>query len=58
MTQSDSEALHNKSAIFASLRKQYRVRRECSAYRLMLPRDTSKNIQNTFSALGFNVQLG
>jgi len=58
LTQSDSEALHNKSATFASLRKQYRVRRECSAYTLMLPGNTSKNIQNTFSALGFNVQLG
>lgn len=57
MTQYDSEALHNKGAIFASLRKQYRVRRECSAYTLMLSRDTSKNIQNTFSALGFTVQL-
>jgi len=45
-------------ATFASLRKQYRVRRECSAYTLVLPSNTSNNIQNTFSALGFNVQLG
>jgi erythronate-4-phosphate dehydrogenase len=45
-------------ATFATMRKQYRVRRECSAYTLVLPSNTSKNIQNIFSALGFNVQLG
>lgn len=42
---------------FAALRKQYRVRRECSAYVLEVPSSTSRNIQNTLSALGFDVKL-
>ncbi|APD94533.1 erythronate-4-phosphate dehydrogenase [Alteromonas mediterranea] len=42
---------------FSALRKQYRVRRECSAYALQLPKNTSKQIQNTFTKLGFSVSL-
>ena len=42
---------------FSALRKQYRVRRECSAYTLQLPKNTSKQIQNTFTKLGFSVSL-
>ena len=42
---------------FSVLRKQYRVRRECSAYALHLPKNTSKQIQNTFTELGFHVSL-
>jgi len=42
---------------FSTLRKQYRVRRECSAYALQLPKNTSKQIQDTFTKLGFQVSL-
>ena len=42
---------------FSTLRKQYRVRRECSAYALHLPKNTSKQIQDTFTKLGFHVSL-
>ncbi|MBJ2128474.1 4-phosphoerythronate dehydrogenase [Alteromonas sp. IB21] len=42
---------------FSSLRKQYRVRRECSAYALHLPTNTSTQIQHTFTKLGFHVSL-
>ena len=42
---------------FSSLRKQYRVRRECSAYALHLPTNTSTQIQHTFTELGFQVSL-
>ena len=42
---------------FSTLRKQYRVRRECSAYALHLPKNTSKQIQDTFTKLGFHASL-
>lgn len=44
-------------SIFASLRKQYRIRRECSAYTLHLSTNTNEQIQQTLSGLGFKVEL-
>ena len=44
-------------SIFASLRKQYRIRRECSAYTLQLSTSISEQIQQTLCGLGFNVEL-
>ena len=44
-------------SIFASLRKQYRIRRECSAYTLQLSTSISEQIQQTLCDLGFNVEL-
>lgn len=56
-----SDAGLNVGAHFASLRKNYRVkgqeRRECSAHTLLLPANTSKEIQKTFKDLGFSAQL-
>ncbi|BFT29867.1 4-phosphoerythronate dehydrogenase [Alteromonas sp. D210916BOD_24] len=40
---------------FASLRKKYRVRHECSAYTLQLTQQTSLPIQAQLKALGFDV---
>ncbi len=42
-----------KSNQFASLRKHYRVRRECSAYTLLLPQPLSAGIQRQLNGLGF-----
>ncbi len=42
---------------FTALRKQYRVRRECSAYTLRVPQHTSPSIQQTFATLGFQIAL-
>jgi erythronate-4-phosphate dehydrogenase len=41
---------------FAALRKQYRVRRECSAHTLVVPHNTSEEIAKTLKNLGFSVQ--
>ncbi|MDY6976553.1 MAG: 4-phosphoerythronate dehydrogenase [Pseudomonadota bacterium] len=51
------EAKSDIANTFSALRKQYRVRRECSAYTLQLPKNTSKQIQNTFTKLGFSISL-
>lgn len=40
---------------FSKLRKQYRVRRECSAYTLILPKGTSHGIEQQLRALGFAI---
>jgi len=40
---------------FSTLRKQYRVRRECSAYTLILPEGTSNGIKQQLMALGFAI---
>ena len=42
---------------FASLRKEYRARRECSAYTLQLTQHTSIPIQAQLKALGFSIEL-
>ncbi|MDO6568726.1 4-phosphoerythronate dehydrogenase [Alteromonas sp. 1_MG-2023] len=44
------------SHTFATMRKSYRVRRECSAYTLILPRDTSDEIKQQLKGLGFSLQ--
>lgn len=38
---------------FASLRKHYRVRRECSAYTLLFPHELSAGIRRQLTGLGF-----
>lgn len=43
-----------KSNQFASLRKHYRVRRECSAYTLLFPHELSAGIRRQLTGLGFN----
>ncbi|WP_269521002.1 4-phosphoerythronate dehydrogenase [Alteromonas sp. BMJM2] len=53
----DNAQSENVSAHFAALRKQYRVRRECSAHILIVPNNTSKEIMKTFECLGFSIQL-
>ena len=53
----DSAQSENVGAHFAALRKQYRVRRECSAHILIVPNNTSKEIMKTFEDLGFSIQL-
>ncbi|WP_394223276.1 4-phosphoerythronate dehydrogenase [Alteromonas gracilis] len=53
----DEQPAKKVADTFSSLRKQYRVRRECSAYALQLPKNTSKQIQDTFNKLGFHVSL-
>lgn len=52
----DNAQTENVGTHFAALRKQYRVRRECSAHTLIVPNDTSKEIVKTFKGLGFSVQ--
>ncbi|MBQ4830641.1 4-phosphoerythronate dehydrogenase [Alteromonas sp. MMG017] len=44
------------SHTFATMRKSYRVRRECSAYTLILPSNTSDEIKQQLKGLGFLVQ--
>ncbi|NDV91916.1 DUF3410 domain-containing protein [Alteromonas sp. 345S023] len=52
----DNDALSKAIAnTFSRLRKQYRIRRECSAYALQLQSDTSIEIRQQLSALGFSV---
>jgi erythronate-4-phosphate dehydrogenase len=41
---------------FAQLRKQYRVRRECSAYTLHTTQDVSTEIAQTLKQLGFTIK--
>lgn len=50
--ESISKAIANT---FSRLRKQYRVRRECSAYTMQLHSDTSIEIKQQLCALGFSV---
>lgn len=44
------------SHTFATMRKSYRVRRECSAYTLILPSNTSDEIKQQLKGLGFLLQ--
>ena len=44
------------SHTFATMRKSYRVRRECNAYTLVLPSNTSDNIKQQLKGLGFLLQ--
>ena len=53
----DSEEISASiSHTFATMRKSYRVRRECSAYTLILPSHTSDEIKQQLKGLGFLVQ--
>ena len=44
------------SHTFATMRKSYRIRRECSAYTLILPSHTSDGIKQQLKGLGFLLQ--
>lgn len=57
MRAEETHAQKSIAGIFASLRKQYRIRRECSAYTLYVSLNTSEQIQQTLCGLGFNVEL-
>ena len=41
---------------FTSLRKHYRIRRECSAYTLLFPHELSAGIRRQLNGLGFNIR--
>jgi erythronate-4-phosphate dehydrogenase len=56
-----SEGVNSNSADvgkgFANMRKHYRTRRECSAYKLRLSQQISAQIQQTLEQLGFTLEI-
>jgi erythronate-4-phosphate dehydrogenase len=47
-----------ESTGFATMRKQYRVRRECNAYTVVIPQSLPLTAQKQLQQLGFVLQLG
>jgi len=52
---SDKQIVASIGHTFATMRKGYRIRRECCAYRLLLPSATSAEIKQQLQTLGFFV---
>ena len=54
---SEAQIVKSIGHTFATMRKTYRIRRECSAYSLRVPDSTSIEIKRQLQALGFSVAI-